>query len=106
MMRETPPNRIREWRKKRGLSQHALGARVGTHNQQISKLETGRLRLSTHWIDKLAPALGVEPWELLNHPHGGKRVRTEQDLLRCFRSLPADRQARVLDLVRWLSESE
>ena len=60
-----PDNRIREWRERRGLSQSALGKLVGHGNQQISKLETGKLALDTHWIEKLSRGLTVEPWLLL-----------------------------------------
>ena len=58
-------NRIRHWRRARGLSQQALGHMVGLGKPTISKLERGELRLRDVTIAKLVDALGVPAGELL-----------------------------------------
>ncbi len=58
-------NRIRHWRRVRGLSQEALGRRVGLGKPTISKLERGELRLRDVTIARLVDALGVPANELL-----------------------------------------
>lgn len=60
-----PPNRIRELRVKAGLSLERLAEMAGTSNQQLSKLELGKARLTTDWMERLAPHLGVKPPELM-----------------------------------------
>lgn len=64
-MRETVPNRIREWRQLRGLSQSALARLVNCSNQQISFLETGELRLSVDWMRRLGAVLDCSPTDLM-----------------------------------------
>lgn len=59
------PNRIREMRKKRGLTLERLAERVGTNNQQISRLETGQRRLTVEWLTRLATALDCLREDLL-----------------------------------------
>jgi transcriptional regulator with XRE-family HTH domain len=58
-------NRIAELRQKKGLSQEDLAELVGTSGQQIGRLENGARKLTTEWMDKLAPALGVRRRDLL-----------------------------------------
>ena len=58
-------NRIRHWRRERGLSQEALGRLVGLGKPTISKLERGDLRLRDVTIAKLVDALGVPAEALL-----------------------------------------
>jgi repressor LexA len=57
-------NRIKELRLAAKLSQPALAALSGTTKNQIVKLESGARRLSDHWAQRLAPHLGVQPYEL------------------------------------------
>ena len=58
-------NRIRHWRRERGLSQEALGRMVGLGKPTISKLERGALRLRDVTIAKLVDALDVPAEALL-----------------------------------------
>lgn len=59
--------RIREVRKSRGLSMKALAQKLGegVHFTTIAKLETGKMRLSTDWLFKIAAALDVTPLSLI-----------------------------------------
>jgi transcriptional regulator with XRE-family HTH domain len=92
-LRHSRANRIREFRLRNGLSQERLAETVGCGHQQIYKLETGKVDLSHRWMKRLAPALGCEPWELLDVGGGGLSDE-ERDLLSSFRVLPPEeRQA-------------
>lgn len=59
------PNRLKELRKARGLSQEALAERVGATKQQISKIERGVGAFTFHWAGRLATALDCYPSELM-----------------------------------------
>src|SRR5690606_9929495 len=62
------PNRIREWRERRGrMSGAALAARTGISQQHLSRIETGKKSPSLDQLDRIANALGVSVGELL-HP--------------------------------------
>lgn len=98
------PNRIREIRLERGLSQEQLGAMVGTGNQQISKIERGRLRLSEPWMNRIAAALHVRPYELLNNPMGTDDP-IELQLLDRFRTLTDEQREYVLHSIAILTGS-
>lgn len=59
--------RVRELREARGLSQEAFAERAGLKYKHYQAVEAGRkpnIQLST--LVKMAKALGLEPWELLN----------------------------------------
>jgi len=58
-------NRIRELRDAKGLTAEQLAELAGTKKTQLGKLERGERRLSDHWATRLAPHLGVQPYELL-----------------------------------------
>ena len=57
--------RIKTLRKERGLTQTALGERLGITFQQVQKYENGANRVSAIALLKLAEALGVAPLELM-----------------------------------------
>jgi transcriptional regulator with XRE-family HTH domain len=58
-------NQIAKIRKKRGLSQQQLAEKLGVHWITVSKLERGKQKLTTEWMDKIATALEVGRWVLL-----------------------------------------
>jgi transcriptional regulator with XRE-family HTH domain len=51
--------RLREWRRRRGLSQLGLAVRVGSTARHVSFLETGRSRPSRQMVLRLGEALDV-----------------------------------------------
>lgn len=89
-----PDHRLREVRLGAGVSQKLLAELVGTTPQQIYKLEVGIVRLSKYWMDKIARALGVEPWMLIADP---KTILDDHDreLLSRYRALPENLRAAV-----------
>jgi transcriptional regulator with XRE-family HTH domain len=58
-------NRLREWRRRKGISLAELARRTRTTASQISKLERGQRRLTVDWLSRLAPALGCRREDLL-----------------------------------------
>lgn len=58
-------NRIAHFRELRGWSQEELARAIGTTNQQIGRLENGQRKLTVDWMNRLAPALGCLPSDLL-----------------------------------------
>jgi transcriptional regulator with XRE-family HTH domain len=58
-------NRVRELRKKQGLSQEGLALESGLDRSYVGGVERGERNISLENIEKLAMALGVHPSELL-----------------------------------------
>lgn len=58
------PNRLKEWRKHRSITQERLAEAVGTSHSTIQRIENGKIRLSDYWAMRLASALRCEPSEL------------------------------------------
>ena len=57
--------RLREWRRRRALSQAELAARAGVTKATVVNLEQpGRRTPHPRTVRKLAAALGIEPHEL------------------------------------------
>ncbi len=57
---------IRTFRKMKGLTQEQLAESVGVKRSVISKYENGDISPSIDMIRRIADALGVEPWELID----------------------------------------
>jgi len=66
-------NRIKEIRRKRGLSQQQLADLVGAHWVTISNLERGKAPLTFEWLDKLGSALKTD-WADLVEAERPERV--------------------------------
>lgn len=72
MKRQALPNRIREWRERRDLTQDALAEASGTSKMQISRLERGERRLTQGWMERIAAVLDCRPADLLPAPSAGE----------------------------------
>ncbi len=73
------PNRIREIRLKRGLSQARLAERLNTSQSQIDRLEKGERKLTVEWLKKISEALDVFMGQLLVLPLTGEQINKFQD---------------------------
>jgi HTH-type transcriptional regulator, competence development regulator len=57
--------RVRQERRRQGLSQTDLALRAGVEQRAISEIETGRRAMTLSTLHKLARALEVEPAQLI-----------------------------------------
>ena len=64
--------KIAEARRKSGITQSALAARVGVTAQAVSKWEQGRSCPDIAILDEIADALGISLFELLGMDNGAK----------------------------------
>lgn len=65
--------RIRELRKRRGMTLQQLADRVGTTPQTVQRLETGNMTVSMDWLGRFAGAFGIRPADLIAE-EGGRSV--------------------------------
>lgn len=59
-------NRIKEYRKPLGLSQHRLGKKVGISRTSINKIETGKTIPSLKTANDIANALDVSIYQIFD----------------------------------------
>ena len=88
------PNRIRELRLQRGLTQDQLADKINCSKMQISGLERGKPKLDIEWMRRISAGLGCNPADLLNREDNPWQLSdAERELLARFRAADADRQA-------------
>lgn len=58
-------NRIKELRTLAGLTLEQVAEKADTNFQTVQRLEVGKMKLTEAWMRRLAPALGVQPHELM-----------------------------------------
>jgi transcriptional regulator with XRE-family HTH domain len=100
--------RIRRRRRELGMSQSALGGKLGITFQQVQKYENGTNRVSATMLVKLSDALGMPVTEIL---HEGEKTAPAKDakaedaqLLAAFgRIQSAELRAAVLTLITGLT---
>ncbi len=100
-------DRIRRRRRELGMSQSALGAKLGITFQQVQKYENGTNRVSATMLVKLSDALGMPVTEILHEPEPsgtslGAKTEDAQLLAAFGRIQSADLRAAVLTLVAGL----
>lgn len=84
--------RIREIRKRRGMTLQALAERVGTTPQTIQRLETDNMTVSVEWLLRIAEALDLAAADLLDSPHQRRMLSYLGDLeMDGSVTVPADR---------------
>ena len=92
-------NRIKVLRESRDLSLEALAAKVGTTNQQISLLESGKRRLTVDWLYRLSKALKCHPWEVVVDDAPKPLQPKDIQLLSRFKRLTTLQQDALLQLL-------
>jgi transcriptional regulator with XRE-family HTH domain len=96
--------RIKQFRKESGLTQHQLAAFVGVSASAVGNWETRPKEVPKgDNLLKLAEAFGVEPDELLGKGWKGAQESAEEvQLLVAFRALPQERQLIAIKLLEAL----
>jgi len=61
-----PPNRIREFRLRFGLTQEKLAEPLGVSAATVAKWETGESSISLPQLENVAKAMGLRAMDLLN----------------------------------------
>jgi transcriptional regulator with XRE-family HTH domain len=101
---------MKDLRNKVGLSQVELAELAGTSQPQIHKLESGKLRLSKEWVERLAPHLRTEPMRLM-FPDGKISIGFDERVFRLskvnwFSSKEFDELVQVIDTVIRMAEDK
>lgn len=101
-------DRIRRRRRELGLSQSALGGRLGITFQQVQKYENGTNRVSATMLIKLSEALSLSVSEILDEVDPATRPVDAEgqaaQLVAAFAKIQsADMRAAVLTLVAGLT---
>ena len=95
--------RIREFRKKRGMLQVELANKVGLSTSAISNFERGRRRASLNLLTEIGGALDVKVSELIPDSLSRKALaenKEEQMLLKQWRKIAnTDLQDRLLEVI-------
>lgn len=72
-VKELIGNRIKELRKKKGLSQEQLSEKAEITPNYLSRVERGTENPTLNMLIRLANALEVEMWEMFDFGHRGSR---------------------------------
>lgn len=90
------PNRIRELRMAAGMSQQALGDRIGVSKMTISDLERGNMKLDVDYLARIADALQVAATDLLPRKlNPDSLTREERMLIERYRSASDEQRQQV-----------
>ncbi len=97
-----PKNYIKEWREHRNFTLDELAQLAETYNQQVSKLETSKVRLTWEWMRRLAKPLNCDPADLVEGPP--HKLSAEKLLVSKFRQLDENQQTTVLNMAKFLAD--
>ena len=98
------PNKLKELRKRRKLSEDKLAEAVGTGRSTIVKLQNGALPMTVEWAEKLAPALGCKPWDILRDDKSEADEALE--LMLRWRAVGENGKASVLNVIRLIPPAD
>lgn len=73
--------RVKELRKRKKMTQEALGELCGIDCKQIGNIETGTYFTTMPTLEKIATALDVEICELFNFNHNKDREGIESEII-------------------------
>lgn len=99
-----PDNRIREFRKRAGLSQGELGKLVGLHQTMVGNIENGKRSLTLEWARRFAKTFGCTVADLLSDTDNPTRLADDEaGLLETYRAAPDDQKANIARVAESLS---
>lgn len=89
-----PSNRLRELRKKAGLSQAAMAELSGVSQPTISQMENDVLGIDTRWLRTFARILNCAPADILPDQDNPDRLSEEERaLIAAYRAASPDARA-------------
>lgn len=96
-----PNNRVRELRRRAGMSQTDLARAAGISQPAISQIENDTRPLTIDWMRAIARILGCTPADLLSDSDNPDRLESqERELVQNFREADASQR----ELVRRVAE--
>lgn len=99
----TPPNRIRELREGRGMTQAELAKLANVTPSALNKVEMGKRGLDQQWMDRLAAILDVAPADLLPDYQNPDRLEgPEAALITMYRAADDTQRKQLIALARAL----
>ena len=99
-----PDNRIREYRKRAGLSQTELGKAVGLHQTMIGNIENGKRSLTLEWARRFAKVFGCAVADLLTDSDNPDRLKLDEaTLLETYRAAPEEQKPNITRVAESLS---
>lgn len=66
--------RLKEHRRRAGLSQCELARIAGTSQPQINRLENGHRAMDKNWLKRLSSALNINPEDLIENTNSIKAI--------------------------------
>lgn len=100
-----PPNRIREVRETKGLTQEQVAKQLNVAGETIRKYETGENAVSVWQLQRVAKAMAVPAYTLLND-WDAERGDQERALLALFRRLSPRERQRALTILTAIDADE
>lgn len=96
--------RIRELRKKAGLTQEELSCKVDVDSKSISRIETGKFSPSLDLLYRLSRVFDVEYYEMLKFEHHKDNVDLYSDSLKILESLSDEKMKLAYKMLKVLKE--
>jgi transcriptional regulator with XRE-family HTH domain len=107
MTRPAPSNRLREHRRRLGLTATAVSKLLGTSAQTVCRIETGEQTLTLAWINKFAEALKVHPEDVLplsdDIPRRDEIITSLREEVYFLKSELLGRDRKIMELERRLT---
>ena len=100
-----PPNRIREVREAKGMTQEQVGHRIGKTGPTVAKYETGEAAVSVYQLGRIARALNVPAYTLLSD-YDAPQGEIEAAAIAILRRLGPDDRQRAVMLLAALEQSD
>ena len=96
--------RIRELRKKAGLTQEELSCRVDVDSKSISRIETGKFLPSLDLLYRLSRVFNVEYYEMLMFGHHKDIVDLRKECLEILDAMPDEKMQLAYKMLKVLLE--
>jgi len=88
---------LKKWRKEKGLSQKALAERCEAAHSYIRQIESGKGHPSFIFIEKLAFALNIEPYQLLFDETKADKVNSSQTKLKAVELIKSEFMEKMIN---------